>query len=45
MKAEVSGLGGDVKMDVLLDGSSGRLSRQQAIEGASGQRQRTRGPT
>ena len=42
MKAEVSGLGGDVKMDVLLDGSSGRVSRLEVIEGASGRRQRTR---
>lgn len=39
---EVSGLGGDVKMDVLLDGSSGRVSRLEVIEGASGWRQRTR---
>ena len=29
-------------MDVLLDGSSGRLSRLEVIEGASGRRQRTR---
>jgi transposase len=42
MKAEVSGLGEDVKMDVLLDGSSGRVSRLEVIEGASGRRQRTR---
>src|SRR6056297_2597289 len=42
MKAEVSGLGEDVKMDVLLDGSCGRLSRLEVIEGASGRRQRTR---
>ena len=29
-------------MDVLLDGSSGRVSRLEVIEGASGRRQRTR---